>query len=66
MKYVTLFLFTLTSSAYAGIDLVKVDKSENKMHLIEGGYIIKEYHVVFGDNPKGHKQQEGLVFHRMA
>jgi murein L,D-transpeptidase YafK len=38
---------------------VKVDKSENKMYLTEGGNIIKEYHVAFGANPKGHKQQEG-------
>jgi murein L,D-transpeptidase YafK len=25
----------------------------------QGGNIIKEYHVAFGANPKGHKQQEG-------
>jgi murein L,D-transpeptidase YafK len=59
MKFIVLLLLTLVSPAYAGIDLVKVDKSENKMYLTEGGNIIKEYHVAFGANPKGHKQQEG-------
>jgi murein L,D-transpeptidase YafK len=59
MKCIILLLLTLVSPAYAGIDLVKVDKSENKMYLIEGGNIIKEYHVAFGANPKGHKRQEG-------
>jgi len=46
-------------SAVAGIDLVKVDKSESKMYLIENEIVIKEYHVAFGANPKGHKLQEG-------
>ncbi len=27
--------------------------------LIKNGLVIKEYHVAFGANPKGHKQQEG-------
>ena len=29
------------------------------MYLLENDKVIKEYHVVFGANPKGHKQQEG-------
>jgi len=41
------------------IDLVEIDKSENKMFLWEGNKIIKTYHVAFGANPKGHKEQEG-------
>jgi murein L,D-transpeptidase YafK len=59
MKIFTLMLTLLSFSSLAGIDLVKVDKSENKMYLLEDGKIIKEYRVAFGGNPKGHKEQEG-------
>ena len=45
--------------ALSGVDLVKVTKSENRMYLLDRGKVIKEYHVAFGENPKGHKQQEG-------
>jgi len=38
---------------------VKVDKSDGKMYLLDNDVVVKEYHVVFGANPKGHKQQEG-------
>ncbi len=57
-----LFAFILTFVSFiswAEIDLVKVDKSENKMYLLDNNKIIKEYHVAFGENPKGHKEQEG-------
>ncbi len=54
------FIFTIISfSSFANVDLIKVDKSENKMYLLEAGKVIKEYHVAFGANPKGHKEQEG-------
>lgn len=59
MKYITLLVLMFATSAYAEVDLVKVDKSEGKLYLLEGESIIKEYHVAFGANPKGHKQQEG-------
>ncbi len=39
--------------------MVLVKKSESKLYLMKNGKIIKEYHVAFGANPKGHKQQEG-------
>lgn len=29
------------------------------MYLLENDKVIKQYHVAFGANPKGHKQQEG-------
>jgi len=57
-KFLLLFTF-FTNFAFAGVDLVKVDKSEGKMYLLDGDEVIKEYHVAFGENPKGHKQQEG-------
>ena len=59
MKYLLLALTFLSNLAFANIDLVKVDKSENKMYLYNGDTIVKEYNVAFGENPKGHKQQEG-------
>jgi murein L,D-transpeptidase YafK len=59
MKILILLTLLISNFAYAEVDLVKVDKSENKMYLLDGDKIIKEYHVVFGANPKGHKQQEG-------
>ena len=59
MKYIALTFLFFINSALAGVDLVKVDKSESRMYLLEDGKVIKEYHVVFGANPKGHKQQEG-------
>lgn len=40
-------------------DSVVVRKSEKKMFLYQGGKILKEYSVIFGANPKGHKQQAG-------
>ena len=40
-------------------DHVIVDKSLSKLYLMKKGNILKEYHVAFGAQPKGHKQQEG-------
>ena len=52
--------FSGSCLAKAGeVDSVYVDKSEKKMYLLSKGKKIKEYHVVFGSNPIGHKQQEG-------
>ncbi len=59
MKIFLSMLTFMSFSCFADIDLVKVDKSENKMYLLDNGKIIKEYHVAFGASPKGHKEQEG-------
>jgi murein L,D-transpeptidase YafK len=59
MKLFTLTLTFVSLFSWAEIDLVEVDKSENKMYLLDNDKIIKEYHVAFGENPKGHKEQEG-------
>ncbi len=58
-KHLILLITFLAHSAIAEIDLVKVDKSERKMYLLEGDTIIKEYTVALGAKPKGHKQKEG-------
>lgn len=59
MKLFTLTLTFISFFSWAEIDLVEVDKSENKMYLLDNDKIIKEYYVAFGENPKGHKEQEG-------
>lgn len=59
MKLFALILIFASFFSWAEIDLVAVDKSENKMYLLDNDKIIKEYHVAFGENPKGHKEQEG-------
>ena len=59
MRFVLLFIFFISNSVCAEVDLVKVTKSTNKMYLLDDDKIIKEYNVAFGENPKGHKEQEG-------
>ncbi|QFT54459.1 murein L,D-transpeptidase family protein [Microbulbifer sp. THAF38] len=59
MRNILLIFMFLTCNAIAEVDLVKVDKSENKLYLLDGEKVVREYHVAFGKNPKGHKQQEG-------
>jgi murein L,D-transpeptidase YafK len=38
---------------------VRVSKSDRKLELVSGGKVIKEFKIVLGSNPNGHKQQEG-------
>ncbi|MBW2093672.1 MAG: L,D-transpeptidase family protein [Deltaproteobacteria bacterium] len=40
-------------------DLVVVVKSEHRLYLKKSGKTLKEFHVVFGANPKGHKIMKG-------
>lgn len=49
----------LANPVLADVDLVRVDKSENRMYLLAGDTVVREYHVAFGANPQGHKVQEG-------
>lgn len=41
------------------IDAVLVKKSEKRLYLLAQGIPVKEYKVVFGPKPVGHKQKEG-------
>lgn len=62
MKNLIIILLALFSSFVFGAqkaDSVLVNKSEKKLYLIADGKPFKSYHVVFGANPVGHKQQEG-------
>jgi murein L,D-transpeptidase YafK len=54
-----LALFSCAALSTPKADAVLVRKSENKLYLIAEGKPFKSYHVVFGANPAGHKQQEG-------
>lgn len=57
-----LIILLLTPTIVFGIekaDMVLVIKSESKLYLKKNGKALNEYHVVFGANPKGHKQQQG-------
>lgn len=46
-------------AAETTVSSVLVDKSEQTMFLLSGGEVVRKYHVVFGANPLGHKQQQG-------
>lgn len=41
------------------VDYVLIKKSEESLHLLSEGKELKRYRVVFGANPKGHKQRQG-------
>ncbi|WP_049722224.1 L,D-transpeptidase family protein [Gilvimarinus polysaccharolyticus] len=59
MRYSALLMVVLAHVSFAEVDLVTVEKSIGKMRLLDGERLVQEYHVAFGANPKGHKQQEG-------
>ena len=54
-----LSLFSIASYAVTYADKVVINKSEAKLYLEKEGKTFKEFHVVFGENPEGHKQKEG-------
>lgn len=56
---IVLLISPFFSAQAAKVDALLVDKSENRLYLKSKGQIVKDYHVVFGENPEGHKQQEG-------
>ena len=61
-KIILIFAFLYLPICYSNetdVTSVLVNKSEKKMYLLSGLEIVKEYNVVFGSNPVGHKEQEG-------
>jgi murein L,D-transpeptidase YafK len=40
-------------------DQVVVKKSQRRLQLLNRGQVIREYRIALGDNPNGHKIQEG-------
>lgn len=71
-KYLTIFVgaFLLTGAGVtaqseaplpAGVfaDRVLVNKAERRLMLYHGNKLLRSYRIALGDNPIGHKQQEG-------
>ena len=54
-----ILLIGACTTAPPGADFVLVDKRSNSMYLFKGNEILKSYSVGFGQNPVGHKVQEG-------
>ena len=42
-----------------GVDRVVVDKGKRSMQLMQAGRVVKTYNVQLGQNPVGHKLQQG-------
>lgn len=54
------FLFVaFPAFAIERIDLVRVDKSERRLHLIGGGKVLRSYSIALGGEPVGQKHREG-------
>lgn len=47
------------SGAEPSADLVRVEKANKRLYLINAGKVVREFKVALGGNPTGHKQQEG-------
>ena len=61
--WLVLFLSSCWTAVNADLpltaDKVLVIKSERKMYLIRDGAVFKEYDIMLGLNPAGHKQEKG-------
>ncbi len=55
----SLMLLSSFSFAQEKADFVLVEKSKNLLTLFKNKKVIGTYHVVFGGDPVGHKEQEG-------
>jgi|GEM_PF-1833603 len=55
MKSPFLILIFFSTNAIAAVDLVKVDKSDRKMYLLNGNKVVRTYDIALGANPYGHK-----------
>ncbi len=55
----SLMLLSGFSFAQVKADFVLVEKSKNSLTLFKNQKVIGTYHVVFGGDPIGHKEQEG-------
>lgn len=49
--------YQTTPSPFA--DRVVVEKTKRQMHLMQNGKVLRTYKVALGQNPVGHKQQQG-------
>ncbi len=53
------FLHAETEEDSLVVDKVIVLKSARKMQLLAANKVVRDYSIALGDNPKGHKQEEG-------
>ena len=60
-KILSVFICIILGACTASprVDKVIVDKDQNKMYLYKRGEVLKSYDVALGQNPIGHKVQEG-------
>ncbi len=54
-----LAVLTMAGNAGAGVDRVRVDKSERRMELVDNGTVVRTYTIALGGNPVGPKRREG-------
>lgn len=57
-----LFIFlmwTMPALAEVKADKIIVNKSERMLYLEQNGHIIRQYKIALGNQPVGHKQQQG-------
>lgn len=59
LLFLSVILYAPVSLAQPLIDFVRVVKSERKLMLFSEGQVIREFRIVLGGNPVGHKQEEG-------
>lgn len=60
-RFVAALLIVVCPSVWSdsNVSLVRVVKSDHKLQLLAGENLLREFHVVFGANPTGHKVQQG-------
>ncbi|MAT50099.1 MAG: hypothetical protein CMK32_02820 [Porticoccaceae bacterium] len=68
MRIGNIFLLVLLVLPFHGLassalslhaDKVLVDKSHKRLYLIRGGEVLRDYPIVLGKNPVGHKERAG-------
>lgn len=62
MRRLTLLLLPALLAAqpvHAAVDLIRVDKSDRKMWLMDGTTVVREYDIRLGFEPEGPKAREG-------
>jgi murein L,D-transpeptidase YafK len=56
---IVILLYLGTAHSEQAADMVLVEKSKSRLYLMRQGEAFASFHVAFGSNPKGHKQEQG-------
>ncbi|KGY13150.1 ErfK/YbiS/YcfS/YnhG family protein [Vibrio tubiashii] len=59
LKWIFILASLVSFVSWAGVEIVKVDKSKRRMYLIDNDQIVREFRIALGKRPKGHKVYEG-------